>query len=285
MPGGERGNWQGDFFHRNCKQLCLGLGYQEVFERQYSVDWAGRPVAEMGKLRPLFSPDGFTLFEYTSESNNPQGRVEKHIQVVEDFNSNKALTDEYEVAEGGVIALEWRVADALIKTALQENVFIWDYRVLGFYSAVSQVINMWRRQGMTPDHRQISGNSSFVHAFLPESRSEIRLLLLYEDILTQMNKNATRQLLKSAVSSLRKLYWALKPVYVDAHLFCMSDFTPDLVEVGPQVGFKAELLRASLDEINFRVPERPNSEFITGFRVSPWSSAFSTFSLIGEKEK
>jgi hypothetical protein len=129
MSTGERGNYQGKLFQQTCKLILEKLGYTELDSgSRFNLDSIQEPPINKPVLRPKFSPNGVTAFEFKSGLEYNENEIKKLSKKIpatnKDFNTM-----------GGVIISDLRIKESNYREAFASNIFLWDVRDMCFLSS------------------------------------------------------------------------------------------------------------------------------------------------------
>lgn len=140
MADGEKGNLQGELFHDSCRSLVEQLGYSVKSEgTKDAIDLIAVPPTSQIFLKPEFSPDGITAFEFKSGFQYSDAEIGKFSQKI---TKNKKFK-----IGGGIITSDLRIEEKSYIKSLKEKIFLWDVRDLCFLSAKLVLINKMKLTG------------------------------------------------------------------------------------------------------------------------------------------
>jgi hypothetical protein len=266
MPkNGEKANWQGNMFRDSCELLVKKIGYEEIFSGKFGIDLAASPPKGWPKnklLRPSFSPEGNTAFEFTSEFNIGEGALDELSNKIE------KLGPEYKIT-GGILICNIRAADNLIEYGIKKStkVFVWDYRYSKFLSTKFMICEMWSKIGSARE-RYLDNNVAYLWCLERLPSKEIfqsRIGVFFDNPLLEVGSRELDETVKRITQAIEKDGSAsgYLPIQINTTIFTIGFIRKDLFNRIDHI-----LKKYSSENIAYVQSEGPIREFY----VAPFCS-------------
>ena len=242
--------------------LLRTLEYVERLNRQYGIDWVGDlPPARRSLIRPLFSPNGRTAFEFRLGRISLPSAAEKfHTKIISlRDNGNPVFSN----VAGGIIVTEDRISDNKIQEAIGSQVYCWDTRYLHFLAKKIDTFKSLHRLRETVKEKKIDDWTTFFMNLTPyDGYMELKAHIFYQNPSQEIDTQKVESTIAKLSRNIDRITADFNsPIYIHLKLHSLAG-----VAEGAESTFR-EL--TSLDESS-NPRYDPTACFIVSYATAPW---------------
>jgi hypothetical protein len=263
---GETAPRLGEEFRSRASTLLKALGYIERINRRFGIDFGSDPPSKRKNLiRPLFSPDGRTAFDFKSGVQvrilTEAGRLREKIDAL---NSNG--NPEFSNIEGGVIITDNKLSNTHIRSSLDDRqIYCWDIRYAHFLAKKVGVLKTFLRDEKKPREKQLDDWTTLLVNFGSYNDFlELAADVFYHYPLEEMNNEKVNALLQRFASYVRRQCADLNiKIIIHLRLHSIAEVTEGAIDKFRELTSPAIRLG---DEIQYE----SNKCFIASYNSAPW---------------
>jgi hypothetical protein len=263
MPSdGEVAPRLGEEFRSKVCVLLKALGYVERLNRKYGFDWVADPSPSRKSLiRPLFSPNGRTAFEFRLGGISLPSAAEK-LQAKINSRRNSGNTIFSNVA-GGIIATDGRVSDNKIQTALGNQVYCWDTRYLHFLAKKTDIFKSLHQVRENVKEKKLDDWTTFFMNLTPyEGFMELKAHVFYQNPLEEIDTQKVENIIGKFAKKVDKITADLSsPIYIHLKFHSLA---------GVAEGAESTFRDLTSSDSNSNPRYESAACFIVSYTTAPW---------------
>jgi hypothetical protein len=252
----------GEDFRSKVCILLRTLGYAERLNRQYGVDWVGDPpLTRRSLIRPLFSPNGRTAFEFKLGRISLPSAAEKfHAKINSLREGGNSL---FSNVVGGILVTDGRISDSKIETALESQIYCWDTRYLHFLAKKVDIFKSLHRSRQNVKEKKLDDWTTFFINLSPyEGYMELKAYIFYQNPSEQIDTQKVGNIITRFSRNVDRITADFSsPIYIHLKIYSL----PGVAE-GAENTFKK--LTSSEENSNPRYDSA--ACFIVSYATAPW---------------
>lgn len=250
-----------EFRSKNCI-LLKALGYVERLNRRYGIDWvADPPLARRSLIRPLFSPNGTTAFEFRLGGIQLPSAAERlQVKINSNRSSGRRLFSD---VVGGIIATDGRISDNKIQTALENQIYCWDTRHLHFLAKKIDVFrNLHRPRGSVKERKLDDWTTFFMDLSPFTGYMELKAYIFYQNPSQEVDTNKVEDIIRKFSRKVNRITADFSsPIIVHLKIHSLA---------GVAEGAESTFRELTSSETSANPKYEPAECFLVSYSTAPW---------------
>jgi hypothetical protein len=264
MPSvdGETAPRLGEDFRSKVCILLRTLGYVERLNRQDGIDWVGDPpLARRSLIRPLFSPNGRTAFEFRLGGISLPSVAENfHAKIGSLRDGGNPV---FSNVVGGVLVTDGRISDSKIQTALESQVYCWDTRHLHFLAKKTDTFKSLHRSRQNVKEKRLDDWTTLFMNLSPyEGYMELKAYVFYQNPSQQIDTQKVENIIARFSRNVERITADFSsPIYIHLKIHSLAGVAEGAENTFRELTFSEENSNPRYDSA---------ACFIVSYATAPW---------------
>jgi hypothetical protein len=280
-PDGDLPPRKGDIFQDKIIDLLCDLQYEEVTRRRFHLDFVADPAPQHVEmlssgpptktfLRPLFSPNGKTAFEFRGGEKLQLAEAARELLgKINAINTDNSIPLKNIV--GGVVVKDIKVPLREIKRISKEHgVYVWDTNILCFLASKAMVGKKWEKAGLIAVEERLNDWATVVRCVgTYKNCLKIRSSVFYQNPFEILDLDKVKEVVNLLTKRIQDITRDITlTTYVSLQVHSICGTTEELDK-----NFHGFVKKQDQGRIKYE----PGESFLRGYDIAPWHNFSISF--------